>query len=179
MIGRTTLFWLALTVLVGIVLFHVKYQVMALEEDLARLNTATLREQNQIHVLEAEWSYLNSPSKLEEPAERLLHLQPSTSQQFTTVAELPLRPVIEPDMSDDPNRIAKMVPPRKPPVPLASTSSPRAPARIARPVDAGPAIAAAAQSPLASQPTIHSVQPLPAPVTPVGLAGETRPMRDR
>ncbi len=174
MIGRTTLLWLALAAMVGIGLFSVKYQVMALEEELNRLNAATLREQNQIHVLEAEWSYLNRPSQLEELAERYLGLKPISPQQLSTVAALPQRPAIETDMSDDPNRIAKMVPPRKPPLPSQS-----APARIAPPANSGPAVNAAATTRYPSQPTTHPMQPLPAPVTPVGLAGEGRPLKDR
>ena len=174
MIGRTTLLWLALAALVGIGLFHVKYQVMALEEDLNRLNAATLREQNQIHVLEAEWSYLNRPSQLEELAERYLGLKPISPQQLSTVAALPRRPAIETDMSDDPNRIAKMVPPRKPPRP-----APGAPARSAPPITSGPAVTAAAPVPFPSRPPLHPMQPRPAPVTPVGLAGEGRTLKDR
>jgi len=177
MIGRTTLLWLALAALVGIGLFHVKYQVMTLEEELNRLNAATLREQNQIHVLEAEWSYLNRPSQLEELAERYLGLKAISPQQLSTVAALPRRPAIETDMSDDPNRIAKMVPPRKPPVPSVSTRSPNAPVRIIPPT--APTINAAATARTPSQPTTYPSQPLPAPVTPVGLAGEGRPLKDR
>jgi cell division protein FtsL len=176
MIGRTTVLWLVLAMLVGIGLFHVKYQVMTLEEELNRLNAATLREQNQIHVLEAEWSYLNRPSQLEELAERYLGLKAISPQQLSTVAALPRRPAIETDMSDDPNRIAKMVPPRKPPMPTASTRAPNAPARIIPPTNAAPTVNAAATARYPSQPTS---QPLPAPVTPVGLAAEGRPLKDR
>lgn len=171
MIGRTTLLWLALATLVGIGLFHVKYQVMALEEELNRLNAATLREQNQIHVLEAEWSYVNRPSQLEELADRHLGLKPISPQQHSTVAALPLRPAIETDMSHDPSRIAKMVPPRKPALPSVT-----APTRIAPPAPTMPAVNAAATARHPSQPT---AQPLPAPVTPVGLSADGRPLKDR
>lgn len=172
MIGRTTLLWLGLAALVGFGLFHVKYQVMALEEELTRLNAATLREQNQIHVLEAEWSYLNRPSRLEELADRYLELQPIAPNQLSTVAALPKRPTLE-DFARDPNVIAKIMPPRKPPAPGSSpdssepTSSSTAPARA--PAASRPAMTAS----VPSAPSV-AAQPLPAPVTPVGLAMEDR-----
>jgi hypothetical protein len=123
MISRATLFWLLLTALVGYGLFHVKYEVMALEEELIRLNAATLREQNQIHVLEAEWSYLNQPSRLEEFNERHLHLKPIAPEQYGTIAALPPRR----DPAADggavaANMIARIVPPRRP-QPLAATAA--------------------------------------------------------
>ncbi len=174
MIGRTTLLWLALAALVVIGLFQVKYQGMALEEELNRLNAATLREQNQIHVLEAEWSYVNRPSQLEELADRHLGLKPISPQQHSTVAALPLRPAIETDMSHDPNRIAKMVPPRKPPLPSVT-----APTRIAPPAPPAPTLPAVTAAATTRHPSQPAAQPLPAPVTPVGLSADGRPLKDR
>jgi cell division protein FtsL len=160
MIGRTTLLWLALAALVGFGLFHVKYQVMALEESLSRLNTATLREQNQIHVLEAEWSYLNRPSRLEELSERYLELKPIAPSQLATVASLPKRKTDE-EILADPSRIAKIMPPRKPPVPGRDVAPD---ARFANtPPDAPGTMAGPARA----------VQ-LPAPVTAAGLTVEGR-----
>lgn len=152
MIGRTTLLWLALASLVMFGLFHVKYQVAALEEELTRLNAATLREQNQIHVLEAEWSYLNRPSRLEELSERYLELKPMNSNQLTTIAALPKRPTLE-DFARDPAVVAKILPQRKPAVPAHE------------PAAAAPTVTASVPS--------HPTQ-LPQPVTPAGFAPEVR-----
>jgi len=152
MIGRTTLLWLALAAFVVFGLFHVKYEVASLEEELGRLNAATLREQNQIHVLEAEWSYLNRPSRLEELAERYLELKPLAPEQLTTLSALPKRPA----EGNDPSLIAKMLPPRKPSM-LARAPAAETPA--------------APPSPPSTRPQI--VQP-PAPTLPVGLALEGR-----
>ena len=152
MIGRTTLLWLALAAAVVFGLFHVKYEVAALEEELNRLNIATLREQNQIHVLEAEWSYLNRPSRLEELAERYLTLKPLGPHQLTTVSALPIRPMRD----NTPAVIAKIVPPRKP-------------ATLARQPAASP--------PSATAPSVNATaaaQPRSTPTTPVGLSLEGR-----
>lgn len=89
--ARSTFLWLALAAIVGFGLFHVKYKVQALEEELLRLNAAILKEQRQIHVLEAEWSYLNQPSRLEELAARHLDLAAAGASQIGTIADLPLR----------------------------------------------------------------------------------------
>ena len=90
--GRSTFLWLTLAIVVGFGLFHVKYQVQDLEEELARLNAAILKEQQQIHVLRAEWSYLNTPSRLEELAARYLDLGPVETAQIGSVSSLPWRP---------------------------------------------------------------------------------------
>lgn len=155
MIGRTTLLWLALAAFVVFGLFHVKYEVASLEDELGRLNAATLREQNQIHVLEAEWSYLNRPSRLEELAERYLELKPLAPEQLTTLGALPKRPQSA-DGTNDPSLIAKMLPPRKPAM-LA-----RAPAAATPPTVTAP------------QPSRPQIAQPPAPTLPVGLALEGR-----
>ena len=155
MIGRTTLLWFALASLVMFGLFHVKYQVAALEEELTRLNAATLREQNQIHVLEAEWSYLNRPSRLEELTERYLQLKPMQPSQLTSIAALPKQPTLE-EFARDPAVVAKILPQRKP----------------GMPVDNAPQRAPAAPTVTASAPS-HPTQ-LPQPVTPAGFAPEVR-----
>jgi hypothetical protein len=157
MIGRTTLLWLGLAALVVFGLFHVKYQVAALEEELTRLNAATLREQNQIHVLEAEWSYLNRPSRLEELSDRFLDLKPMSADQLTTIAALPKRPTLE-DLAKDPSVIAKIVPSRKPPVPARNKGPKPEP-------DYAPTYTAS----VPSHPT-----PLPGPVTQAGYVSEGR-----
>ena len=158
MIGRTTLLWFALASLVMFGLFHVKYQVAALEEELTRLNAATLREQNQIHVLEAEWSYLNRPSRLEELTERYLQLKPMQPSQLTSIAALPRQPTLE-EFARDPAVVAKILPQRKPGMPVM-------------PSDTAPQGTPAAPTVTASAPS-HPTQ-LPQPVTPAGFATEVR-----
>jgi len=129
MIARTTFLWLLLAALAGYGLFQVKYQVMTLEEELARLNAATLREQNQIHVLEAEWSYLNQPQRLEELNERFVHLKPIKPAQFAAIASIPMRAErldIEPGthLPGTEGMIARIAPPRRPEMSVAPTLVP-------------------------------------------------------
>ncbi|MGE0653913.1 MAG: cell division protein FtsL [Alphaproteobacteria bacterium] len=93
--GRATLFWIALVAAVGFGLFHVKYKVQALEEDMARLNSSIVHEQEQLHVLRAEWAYLNRPERLEDLNRRLLGLGPMAPAQIGTTDDLPARAIRE------------------------------------------------------------------------------------
>ena len=93
--GRATLFWIALVAAVGFGLFHVKYKVQALEEDMARLNSGIVHEQEQLHVLRAEWAYLNRPERLEDLNRRLLGLGPMAPAQIGTTDDLPARAIRE------------------------------------------------------------------------------------
>ena len=110
--GRSTFLWLILAIMVGFGLFHVKYQVQDLEEELARLNAAILKEQRQIHVLRAEWSYLNTPARLEELAARHLDLGPVETAQIGSLSSLPWRPAF-----------------RSPAAPAATAMKPGSPAK--------------------------------------------------
>ena len=88
---RSTCLWLALATMVGFGLFHVKYEVQRLESELDQLNRAIITEQRQIHVLEAEWAYLNRPSRLSALARRHLDLVPMTAGHAGSIADLPMR----------------------------------------------------------------------------------------
>jgi hypothetical protein len=91
MIGRGAVLWLSLAVVAGVGLFHVSYRVQSLEEELTRLNREILRERETIHVLRAEWSYLNEPQRLAELSRRHLTLAPLSASQMMRIEDLPLR----------------------------------------------------------------------------------------
>lgn len=136
MIGRITLMWVGLAAGVAAGLFQVKYEVQALEGRLNRINRAVLADQQAIHVLKAEWSYLNQPNELGKRAQEVLSLKPMAAAQIGAVADLPAR-------STDSNMIAQVeaVPPSqvaklKGPAPsIASVPQPAQPA-AARPLPA-------------------------------------------
>jgi hypothetical protein len=87
---RLTLLWLVLAVAAAT--FTLKYEVKGLEEEYATLRHQLLGEQQAIHVLKAEWSYLNRPRDLEQRAAEFLELQPLTAAQIGMLADLPFRP---------------------------------------------------------------------------------------
>jgi len=91
MIGRGTLLWLALAIVAGAGLFHISYRVQSLEQELTQANRDILREQETIHLLGAEWSYLNEPTRLAELTRRHLTLAPLSAEQMVRIEDLPLR----------------------------------------------------------------------------------------
>lgn len=107
MIQLGTILWLAFAVTAGIGLFQVKYEVQALEEELTDLHRQILHDQEAIHVLRAEWSYLNDPDRLAELADRYLDMAPLTSAQLTRFdalpEPLPLPPLAPPRLMRSPD----------------------------------------------------------------------------
>lgn len=73
-------------------LFQVKHEVQQKEQRLEALNEQILRDQETIHILKAEWSYLNDPKRLARLAEQHLDLQPMETAQVSQIAYLPPRP---------------------------------------------------------------------------------------
>jgi hypothetical protein len=126
MIGRGTLVWLSLAIVAGVALFHVSYRVQSLEDELAQVNRDILRQRQTIHVLRAEWSYLNEPSRLAELTRRHLTLKPLSADQMMRIEDLPLRlppliaetaPVPDPGPSIQPSSVIQ--PDEAPPTSIA------------------------------------------------------------
>lgn len=91
MIRPTTVLWMGLAGAVGFGLFQLKHEVQALEDEMFRLNRNIVAEQQAIHVLKAEWSYINQPQRLQALAARHLDLQPMKPVQLGGLADLPMR----------------------------------------------------------------------------------------
>lgn len=92
------IFTLSVAVAAGIGLYHAKYRVLALESELAGVQQDIQRDREAIHVLKAEWSFLNEPDRLAEFARRHLELVPITGSQLATIADVPEKlPLIVPE----------------------------------------------------------------------------------
>ncbi len=88
MIRHTTLLFLLLAGALSMALFSIKYQVQDLEQELTQLNKSIFRERQSIHVLKAEWSYLNNPERLAGLARRHLNMGPITPSQLATLEDV-------------------------------------------------------------------------------------------
>lgn len=88
---RSTILWFLIATCLGVALFMVKHEVQRREERLAELHRQILASQEAIHVLEAEWSYLNRPERLEALVRRHLSLVPMDNQKIGSVEILPMR----------------------------------------------------------------------------------------
>jgi hypothetical protein len=145
MIRLGTLFWLVLVSATGFAMFGVKYQVQALEDELARTNRATAAEEHELRVLEAEWAYLTRPATLEAMNRQFLSLSPiATKQLHATAADIPLRP--PPPAEPAPVEPSAVVAAAEP-APAASTP-PSAPEGVPVPAPELPTPQAAAEPPV-------------------------------
>jgi hypothetical protein len=85
-----TILWSVMAGIVAIGLFLIKQDVKGLENRLTTLNTDIARSHSEIHVLQAEWSYLDEPARLRTLSERYLGLQPIAPTQIATLKTLPM-----------------------------------------------------------------------------------------
>jgi cell division protein FtsL len=114
-----TIIWFCIVVAVGYAMFQVKYEVMQQEQTLAGINKQIAGDREQIRVLDAEWSYLTRPTRIEQLAGRFLHLSTLSSAQIVDLAAVPERSdaAAQPGASDPP-------PPRKSPRTAAVVGKP-------------------------------------------------------
>ncbi|WP_119300205.1 cell division protein FtsL [Dongia deserti] len=108
MIRISAIVWVVVLALLGIGLFQVKYNVQSQERELREVRRQIEANYAAIHVLEAEWSYLNDPLRLADLARRHTELVPTTPGQISDFASLPLR--IE-DVPASPDQPAEPQPP--------------------------------------------------------------------
>ncbi len=96
--GSTVLF-AGLAVVMGAASIVIGTEVRDLEERLAGIHRDIAREQEALHVLRAEWSYLNRPERLEALARRHLDLRAPEPAQTMRVSDLPFAagPGLAPD----------------------------------------------------------------------------------
>jgi len=124
--ARIFLVWLVLASCIGWAVYQLKYEVQRLEARLAVVNRQILADQEAIQILKAEWSYLNQPAHLDTLARRFLQLEPMSSRQMVTQAQLPTRR--EPAAAAGVTAVARAAP-----APAAPT--PPAPPKVAPPAD--------------------------------------------
>ncbi len=73
--------WTIMTGVMASGLFQLKYAVQEREDQFARLNRELIASEQAVHVLNAEWSYLNRPDRIAKLAARHLDLAPMTPEQ--------------------------------------------------------------------------------------------------
>lgn len=70
-------------------MFVMKNQVQTLESELNRINRSIQDDIKSIHVLKAEWSHLNSPSRLRQLAGKHIFLNQVRPEQIINYSALP------------------------------------------------------------------------------------------
>ncbi|MEW5727168.1 MAG: energy transducer TonB [Pseudomonadota bacterium] len=84
-----TVVWSCVAAAIGVGLYFIKHEVKEQEARLAELNREIQRNQEAIHVLKAEWSYLNDPARLRQLSEKYLGMKPMAPAQVATLDTLP------------------------------------------------------------------------------------------
>lgn len=108
---RSTLLWAFLGIAVVIGLFVVKHRVQDLEDRLHALNAEIITDRDAVQVMQAEWSYLNQPARLEALSKRLLGMNSPVEAQTVSMQELLRQADPERAGDDDAIEIAKKIPP--------------------------------------------------------------------
>ena len=167
MIRLASLFWLALVAVTGFATFKVKYAVQDIEDELNKVRRHTIAEQQEIHILRAEWTALNQPERLAELNRRFLSLAAVAPKQLQRkIEDIPLRPV--PPAAEPLVAVAPEAAPTPPPAPADARPGPDtvvsaapAPADQANTATVTP-VGAAAKSAVAKIQLIASAEAAPA-----------------
>lgn len=147
MIRPTSLILMVLAATAGGGLFQVAFEVSELDEKLAQLNRDIRADRDEIHVLRAEWSFLNQPERLEELTRRHLDLMPVSGAQIAGTGAIPVMPedkILETGsifaanvMSASTPTAIIAAPKNKPAAPASSTAAPQMTAKPANRADVG------------------------------------------
>lgn len=86
----TTILWMVFLAVGFFGLYMIKYKVQAVKIEVAAAEQLLLEEKRNLHVLEAEWSYLNRPERLAQLSAKYLHLASLTGQQLASFSSLPI-----------------------------------------------------------------------------------------
>jgi cell division protein FtsL len=147
MIRITTLLWIALLVVAGGTVMNVSYEVRRVQRHIAEIAKNAQHEQDTIRVLQAEWTTLNDPQRIDDLAQRHLSLQATPIQRFVALEDIPLKPSeqqLQKIAAETPKAGKDHAPAKKP-------------APEAKPTRAGPTVVAAARSIPAPRPAPDSV----------------------
>ncbi len=113
------------------VIYEVKYEARALDDEIAQLKTNIEAERDAVAVLRAEWSLLNRPERIERLAEKYLKLAPAKPNQLVTLDTL------KDSDFDGIGTVAAAPAKSAPPKPTAA-KAPAVPATVSEPVPARP-----------------------------------------
>lgn len=163
MIRPATLIWVMLAFFAAGGLYLLKHQTEQTHARLVRVNKDIRANEETIHVLRAEWAYLNDPSRLRELNDRYLAMSPVTAWQMlglqgldTPKIEAAREAALKAD-SKNAKRPAKAL--------VAATEVPKAPPVAHAPAAKAPAASSPAK-PSAPIPSARAAEPLGAAHSP-------------
>ncbi|MGN0905313.1 MAG: hypothetical protein ACI4PW_09175 [Alphaproteobacteria bacterium] len=72
-------------------MFIIKNRVIDLESDLERINAQIREDQKALHVLKAEWTYLNDPARIRTLSSRHANMKPLRGEQIISFSAIPFK----------------------------------------------------------------------------------------
>ncbi len=72
-------------------MFVIKNKVIALENHLEQINTRIKDDQKALHVLKAEWTYLNDPARIRSLSSRHAKMKPLRAEQIISFSAIPFK----------------------------------------------------------------------------------------
>lgn len=81
--------WMILFCVAASALYLVKYRVMDVKDEVAALSQQLAQEKESIRLLDAEWSYLNRPERLEALSAAYLSLEMISPDRVSEWSDLP------------------------------------------------------------------------------------------
>jgi hypothetical protein len=85
----SSLVWILLWVIGASGLYAVKYKVQNIKTQVAAAERQLNEEKRNLHVLDAEWAYLNRPDRLRELSAKYLDVKPEQGLQMADFTTLP------------------------------------------------------------------------------------------
>lgn len=85
----STFLFLALAIFLGVANYCVKQSVISIEQELIMVQKDIFQQEESIHILKAEWSHLNEPSRLQRLVENHLEEGPLSGIQLSSLDKIP------------------------------------------------------------------------------------------
>jgi cell division protein FtsL len=89
----------------GFKIYTLEFRTRAKEREIVRIEKEIAQEKENIRLLDAEWSYLSSPKRIERLAREYLKLEPVKADQFVELsnlgARLPELPPVDPAATNE------------------------------------------------------------------------------
>lgn len=91
----STVFSFALLIVLGCGVYNVANKYEKTEKKLSVVQNKIGGEQEAIRVLQAEWTFLTSPDRLEKISDEYLHLQAVDGRQYVALNTIPMRAALD------------------------------------------------------------------------------------
>jgi len=85
----TALIYMACFAALSMGLYLVKYSVQNIQREVVAMKDSLAHEKEALHLLKAEWAYLNRPERLQRLAQQHLDLVPLDSRKIDDISVLP------------------------------------------------------------------------------------------